>query len=167
MVRHYLEIQEYMVYNKLQKYTFISLYSSFCQTLIDAPIENIKIRKIVNYENNKYVMYNNIFDKLYNNIYRGFIFNYIRNFIFVGFVYSFNKECDNKFISGGLGGMLGSILSQPIDYIKTQKQSNLLISYNDIIFNKHYIKYCMNGVIPRASMSFLSMGIGSFVYYFF
>ena len=76
-----------------------------------------------------------------------------------------NKELDNKFISGGLGGMLGSLVSQPLDYIKTQKQSNLYDSYRDIIYNKNFLRNCMNGTIPRASMSFISMGIGSFVYF--
>ena len=126
----------------------ISLYTSFCQTLIDTPIENFKISKIAN---------NRL---LYRNIYNGFLINYKRNFIFAGSVYSFNKEIDNKLLSGALGGLFGSIISQPLDYIKTQKQSKN-ISYNKIIYIKYFINNCMNGLIPRCSVSLLE----KFIYF--
>ena len=86
----YNKICKNKLYNKINNYICISLYSSFFQTLVDAPIENFKIRKILNNQNtiNNYIFFNNIYEEIYKYYYRGFIFNYLRNFIFVGFVYS-------------------------------------------------------------------------------
>lgn len=138
------------------KLLFVGLTSSFFQTLVDSPIENIKISKI-----NKQPFNLNV-----KSLYSGFKIHWFRNALFTTTLYSINKfSLDNKyniFISGALGGMLGSIISQPIDYIKTNIQSG-----NNIGFNKYHIKNCMNGTIPRASMGLISMGIGSSVFHYF
>lgn len=146
------------VRNDFFRYFYISSLTSFNQTLIDTPIENLKINKI-----------NNSFKSLpILSIYRGFSYNYIRNNIFVACVYVFNKKGGeyniNKFISGSSGGLLGCFLSQPIDYLKTLKQSNMDISFRDLIYNRNHIRNCMSGFIPRATCGFFGMGIGSFVY---
>lgn len=138
------------------KSLFVGLTSSFCQTLIDTPIENIKISKI-NKQN---------FNINLKSLYLGFNIHWARNAIFTTTLYSLNKfSIENEyniFISGALGGMLGSLISQPIDYIKTNIQSN-----NNISLNKYHLKNCMNGAIPRSAMGLISMGIGSSIYYFF
>ena len=139
---------------ELFNYFLIGSFTSLTQTILDCPIENTKIQKI----NGNKVHYRQLF--------RGFQANYMRNLIFAGFVYGFNdyanKNDVNKFISGGLGGFLGSFVSQPIDYLKTLKQSGNF-NYLDVIGSKHHYKSCYNGWIPRASMGFITMGVGSFV----
>jgi len=141
-----------------KKYLSIGLFSSLCQTIIDTPVENIKIRKISNIK------------PLYNKLYTGFSPNFFRNYIFVTNVYLFNKKGDeygiNKFVTGSLGGMVGAIVSHPIDYIKTNRQAFNFISYLDLIKDPFHFKNCMNGCVVRASMSFISMGIGSLSYYY-
>ena len=72
----------------------------------------------------------------------------------------------NKFATGSIGGMLGALISHPIDYIKTNRQAFNFIGYLDIITNPSHFNNCMNGSIARASMSFISMGIGSLSYYY-
>ena len=142
--------------NKLLKGIYVGSYASFFQTIIDTPIENIKISQI-----------NNI--TIHKNLFRGFNCHYFRNFIFASTLYMSNQYGEelhlNKFISGSIGGLLGSIISQPIDYIKTHIQSNKNINYKEIIYNKNFLNNCMNGFIPRSTISFFSMGIGSFLYY--
>ena len=95
----------------------------------------------------------------------------VRNNIFATSVYGLNLLGDkynvNKFITGSIGGLVGSIISQPIDYLKTNIQSKNNISYKQLIFNKNTISRCMDGTLARSSVCFLSMGIGSFVYNYF
>ena len=98
-------------YKGPKKYLSVGLFTSVCQTIIDTPIENVKIRKISNIE------------PLYNKLYTGFNPNLVRNYIFVTSVYFFNQKGEehgiNKFATGSLGGMIGALISHPIDYIKT------------------------------------------------
>lgn len=140
--------------NSILNYITKSTFVSFAQTLIDCPIENMKIGKI----NNKKIKFNFKF------FYKGFSPNLIRNNIFAFNVIGFNKLGDeydcNKFISGSIGGLLGSIISQPFDYIKTLRQSDKNIKFYDI-FNIKHKKYFMNGCTARSLVCFMSMGIGS------
>jgi len=147
--------------NKYLNYSIMGSFTSLCQTIIDSPIENIKINTI------------NKVPSLLNKqlLLRGFYPNYLRNYIFATSVVSSNEICNdykvNKFISGSLGGLFGSIISQPIDYIKTLHQSNKPIQFKDLIFDSYHRNHCMTGWLPRASICFISMGIGSFTFHFF
>ena len=138
----------------LFNYFLIGSFTSLTQTLIDCPIENTKIQKI---NGNKIAI---------KHLFRGFRANYMRNLIFAASVYGFNDSADkyniNKFFTGGFGGFFGSFISQPIDYLKTLKQSGKY-NYLDIIGSKYHLKSSFNGWIPRASMGFITMGVGSFV----
>lgn len=140
--------------NTILNYTTKSTFVSIAQTLIDCPIENLKIGKI----NNSKITFD------YKFFYKGFLPNLIRNNIFAFNVIGFNKLGDeynyNKFLSGSIGGLLGSILSQPFDYIKTLRQSDKNIKYSDIFNTIHKKKY-MNGCTARSLVCFMSMGIGS------
>jgi hypothetical protein len=139
-------------------YSMIGSFTAFCQTIVDTPIENIKMNRI-NYIPSTYT---------YSTLYRGFSPNYFRNSIFATHVISCNeignKYNVNSFITGSIGGLIGSIMSQPIDYIKTMQQSDQSIYYKDIIMNPYHRYNCMNGWFPRASVGFISMGIGNFVF---
>jgi hypothetical protein len=144
--------------NLFSKGIYVGFYTSLVQTIIDSPIENIKISKINNTPINK-------------NLFRGFYSNYLRNNIFASSLYICNKYGEekniNKFLTGSVGGLIGSIISQPIDYIKTNIQSNKNLSYKQIIYNEKFVYNCMNGCIARSTISFFSMGIGSFAYNYF
>ena len=143
-------------HNKILESIYIGSFAALCQSIIDTPIEVIKINKI----NNKKTSIINL--------YNGFNINLIRNSIFASSVYYCNSIGDNyninKFVTGGIGGLIGSIISHPTDYIKTIKQSNINYTYGQIIFNKNFIKNCMNGVFARTGVCFISMGIGSYIY---
>ena len=147
-------------YNKYFYYSSVGSFTSFFQTIIDTPIENIKISKINNSRIKKNVK----------QLYRGFYPNYLRNSIFATSVFTCNELGDtyniNRFISGATGGCIGSLLSQPIDYIKTLQQSGYKITYKEFLFNPYHRSNCMTGWFQRASMSFISMGVGSFMFCF-
>ena len=70
---------------------------------------------------------------------------------------------------GGIGGFIGCILSHPIDYLKTIKQGaypGTFMTYREIISQTVGYQRYFTGCIPRASMGFLSMGVGSFILHF-
>ena len=71
-----------------------------------------------------------------------------------------------NFLKGAVGGFIASIITQPIDYIKTKKQRITLHqrSITDIIRSEY--KFLMVGTMPRAILGFLNMGIGVSVYSF-
>lgn len=158
IIGKYIETHYKHTMSNTLKYIYVGGVASYLQTIIDTPIENIKINTINRRPPiTKYIM-------------NGFSANYSRNFVFATILYSSNRLGDthdlNKFFTGSLGGVCGSILSQPIDFIKTNKQSNPRRTYSEIILNKHFINNCMNGCVARSSISFMSMGIGSFTYYY-
>jgi hypothetical protein len=133
-----------------------------CQTVIDNPIELLKIKAMTNQKVKLSSLINN----------RGFMATLCRN---VGFAIcvssvSFNnkKRTDiSKFIHSACGGVMGSVLTQPIDYVKTQQQrskdsrSTLRILIDTFKDNpkKLYV-----GGFNRALLSFFSMGIGFVAY---
>ena len=68
------------------------------------------------------------------------------------------------FLKGAIGGFIGSVITQPLDYIKTEQQR--LVKNNRTIIDiiiKDY-KFFMVGTMPRAILGFLNMGIGATVY---
>jgi hypothetical protein len=142
----FLFSQDYLKYNLDKKYHILGvpIISGFCQTLVDTPVEVMKINKIFNNKNTNY--------------YSGFVPHCIRNIIFVGFVFNM-REIGKKHDSlpimtayGAVGGLLGCYLSHPFDTIKTLKQSQIK---NNLTTFKDY----MRGSHLRASMGFINMGI--------
>jgi hypothetical protein len=133
------------------KYLLAGMFGGFMQTFIDTPIEYTKIQSI--YKNKIHLR------RLYN----GYLPNCLRNMVFAISLNMCN-HCDdlpdNKFIRGGIGGFLGSVISQPLDYWKTQRQIN-----PDYTFKTSCLKNIMKGGASRAFMGFINMGIGSLVFY--
>jgi hypothetical protein len=140
----FLFTQDYFKYHLADnnyKSLIVPLMSGFCQTLVDTPVEVMKINQIFNIKNKNY--------------YSGFLPHCTRNIIFVGFVFNF-KEYGKKYDSisimamyGAAGGLLGSYVSHPFDTIKTIKQSQ--------INNNIQLKDYMRGSHLRASMGFINM----------
>ena len=139
------------------KYAIVGAITGFNQTILDCPVENMKIARISQHA----VQYTPQF------LYKGFQCNLLRNQIFAASVYSFtqtgNKHGVNPFISGAVGGFLGCVTSQPLDYLKTLRQSNCPVRLQDLWLDADLRTRCMQAWKPRATFGFLSMGIGSTV----
>jgi len=143
----FLFSQEYFKQYTSDKYRpiVVPLMSGFCQTLVDTPVEVLKINQIFGQQNRNY--------------YSGFVPHCIRNIIFVGFVFNFKeygKRYDSITISsayGAVGGLLGCYLSHPFDTIKTIRQSGA--TNNTLTSIKDY----MRGSHIRAGMGFVNMFI--------
>ncbi len=131
------------------------------QTLIDNPIETMKIRQMTS-TINSYKTMNNV-------LFSGFKPTLARNVLFAGILnYTINiTPSDNygvHFLKGAVGGFIGSVITQPLDYIKTEQQRLVKNkrSIIDIIIKDY--KFFMVGTMPRAILGFLNMGIGATVY---
>lgn len=153
------------------KYIVPGFVAGSIQTLIDTPTEAIKIQLMTrtNHIESNHIKQNNFtISKLYN----GFVPNLIRNCIFAvsvaSFVNIFGEKKENKFIAGATGGLIGSILSQPFDVLKTELQRckknnelNNLTSLN-IFLNtaKNNPLQLWSGSTMRCTLAFFNMGIG-------
>lgn len=149
-----------------QKIVFVSAFTGLNQTIVDAPIENLKIHQI------QYGHQTPLRLDL-PRLYKGFTFHYCRNSIFIGGVYGCNffaMHPDNTIkisplFSGMIGGMMGCLLSQPFDYLKTLRQSDIPIRFQDILTPGFHRDSCFIGGFPRLLAATVGMGIGSYVYY--
>lgn len=130
-------------YNKL----LLPLIAGCSQTLIDNPIEVIKINKIMGIKNL--------------NLLKGFVPHYFKNSILIGSVYHSRKYAENNLhssysnfngIIGAAGGLIGTYMSHPFDTIKTLQQSNK--EFKNIKF-----KNLLVGMHLRGLMNFLSFTI--------
>jgi hypothetical protein len=137
------------IVNKKMQCIVIPFCTGFSQTLVDTPIEVLKMNKIMNIKNNS--------------LFKGFLPHFGRNFIFVLSVYNcknLNTDNNNKFktaMYGTIGGMIGSYISHPLDTIKTCIQTN--IDYRSYKFKDYFI-----GCNLRASMAVINMFISLYVF---
>ena len=124
------------------------VYASSLQTIVDYPIEQIKIRKMVNS--------NSIFKN--SNHFIGFSTLLARNIGFCVTFVSCVNFIDNDYYSGAVGGLLGAFITQPFDSLKTYYQSG----------NKKFPKWnlykYMIGWQHRCLISMLSMNIGWYIF---
>jgi len=126
----------------------VPICSGLCQTIVDTPVEILKINKIMNRKETF--------------IYRGFIPHSARNITFLFPVYYLRKNFGsdsvvNNSLCGAAGGLIGSYMSHPFDTLKTMVQSG----------KKHEnVKYVdiMKGAHIRASMSMVNMFISFTVF---
>jgi hypothetical protein len=126
--------------------------AGFTQTLIDTPIENIKMRQIFK------------LDKI--NYYRGFIPHLLRNIIFLIPVFNFkeygksyHENAIHQALYGAFGGIIGSYFSHPLDTIKTLTQT-----MNKEKIKELKMKDYFRGSHLRASMAFINMTISLTVF---
>lgn len=153
------------------KYNFllIAILGGTAQTFIDNQIEILKIGQMTNLPKKE------IINSLVR--FRGFNSSLVRNIGFTSCLsyYCFNKIGENDSVYDKLkysayGGVLGSILTQPIDYVKTQKQRcnderpmmRILIE----TCKENPIKLYTGGLY-RAGLSLFTMSIGFTSYDFF
>jgi solute carrier family 25 2-oxodicarboxylate transporter 21 len=150
--------------NKLSKYIIPGLVAGSVQTLVDNPIEVMKI-KLMTSTNNI-----NINDINYKLLYKGFNACLARNILFAIPVGICTRLCifDNSFLAGATGGIIGSIISHPLDVLKTemQRHGSKSTSYYTIIkdirkaYPTNYISKLWAGVSMRAMLGCVNMGIG-------
>ena len=145
--------------SKKSQCIIIPLLAGFSQTLIDTPVEVLKMNQVMNVKNTF--------------LYKGFLPHFFRNFIFVLCVYNFkqvgisnsNRSQDNSWGSnylntafyGAMGGVVGSYISHPLDTIKTCIQSNR--SYKHFTLKDYY-----KGCHLRAGMGMINMFVSLYVF---
>lgn len=154
------------------KYAISGALAGSFQTVVDYPIEQIKIRRMIYKDSYSHIIKDLIKS---NNISSGFGVTFLRN---VGFAAVFNhllktnssnNNTYSNFALAAGSGFVSSIVTQPIDYFKTIIQSNKgnNISVKNIFIDSmkdnNYLIFFRGGM-SRASISFLSMGIGFSVY---
>lgn len=138
------------------------LITGFAQSIIDNPIEVAKIK-----------LMSGTSDIKINNLYQGFGYLLGRNILFaIPVAYSvktYGKE--HPFLAGAIGGLIGSIISHPLDVIKTERQRHK--SYNKPANLKKItlVKLALEnpsslitGLSMRCSLSFINMGVGFIVF---
>ena len=140
----YIQDKPYKNYSSV----LVPVFAGFSQTLVDTPVEVLKINKVMNI-NNKF-------------LYKGFIPHVTRNIIFLACVYNFREQFKTDSIYknafyGAIGGTIGAYISHPLDTIKTRIQSNK--NYKSLS-----IKDLYKGSHLRASMSMINMFISLSVF---
>jgi hypothetical protein len=99
------------------KFMYIGTGAACAQTIVDTPIEVLKIA----YMNQA---------KGSSSLLKGFYPTLYRNILFTNCVALANQQNKTRtvqtkltaFVYAGMGGFIGSVMSQPLDYVKTQKQ---------------------------------------------
>ncbi len=161
---------------KFKKYKAKSILcgslTGVCQTIIDHPIEIIKVKQIKKPLNST----PNILKNMWNQklLLNGAGANLIRNIHFAS-VYNMSIQVlsnkDDNFMTtfgkSASSGFIASLTSQPWDYLKTicqakDKKTSMLKEL--VIVVKDNPKKLMNGWWYRSVMSFIGMGIGLTVY---
>jgi len=141
--------------NKNIQSILIPFIAGFSQTLVDTPVEVLKMNQIMKIKNNL--------------LYKGFIPHFYRNFIFVLCVYNFKQLSNTTNVQylqsssiqtalfGAVGGLIGSYTSHPLDTIKTCIQTNR--NYDNFT-----IKDFFKGCHLRAGMGMINMFISLYVF---
>jgi len=129
-------------YCNKKKYNLLktSMFMGSTQTLIDYPLEQLKINKM--------------FNSVPKNYLGAFLPHYGRNLIFVYSFLYFKNSTNNPFLGGAIGGVVGSILSQPLDCLKTHYQTGQLK------YPQWKLKQYLRGIVPRSCISLIAMSIG-------
>jgi hypothetical protein len=126
--------------------------AGFTQTIIDNPIEIVKINQIMGINNFNYC--------------KGFLPHYLKNVILIGSVYNSRKFSEENLhsnysnfngIIGAIGGLIGTYVSHPFDTLKTLQQSNK--DYKKINF-----RFLLTGIHLRGLMNFLSFTVSLTVF---
>lgn len=154
--------------NTPYNFLLVGLSGGFFQSIVDNQVEIMKISRISNIPRKD--MYRSLMR------FQGFNTTLVRNigfsmclsfFCFTGDME--DKSSTEKMRNGAVGGMIGSIVTQPIDYVKTYKhRTNNTRSMMNILmetFRENPKKLYAGGML-RAISNFSTMGIGFVAYDF-
>ncbi len=151
---HYFNSKKNYEVSKKSQCILIPLLAGLSQTLIDTPVEVLKMNQVMKLKNTF--------------LYKGFLPHFYRNFIFVLCVYNFKQfginnnnsvglSYLNTALYGAMGGVVGSYISHPLDTIKTCIQTNR--TYKNFTFKDY-----MRGCHLRAGMGMINMFISLYVF---
>ena len=152
--------KNYQVSKNIQS-IIIPFFAGFSQTLVDTPVENLKMKQVMKMK----IKMKDAF--LYKELYKGFVPHFYRNFIFVLCVYNFkqlsisNNGAHDSYLQtalyGAIGGVAGSYISHHLDTIKTCIQTNRP-------YDNFTVKDYMRGCHLRAGMGMINMFISLYVF---
>jgi solute carrier family 25 2-oxodicarboxylate transporter 21 len=142
------------------------------QTLLDNPIEVIKIKLMTKSVADKIKLYEHLNINGIKKLYTGFVPSIYRNCIFAMCVSKSIKDLptDNKILAGATGGFVGCLLTQPFDVFKTELQKyqkvtnkkTSMVNFFYTTFKSDPKKLWAGGSI-RCTLGFINMGIGFYV----
>ena len=135
------------------------------QTLIDGPIEAWKTQRMTNAGPHMRC------DATSRTILKGFAPTMLRNIGFaVTLNYAIHGTTMDSVYSAPLGGLAGSLATQPLDYVKTQmqmtspKHASAWKCFTHVLGNTGSIRTLMTGAVSRAGASMCNMSIAYYTY---
>lgn len=154
------------------RYIISGVLAGSFQTIIDTPIELMKIRLMTGQDSLSSLRFRELF--------AGFMPNYWRNIVFAaGVSFGANQWKNNSpainFLTTASCAFAASVITQPLDFIKTSQQRYLskneahnkqggksikLIRFLSQDFSKNFPKIWV-GTFSRASLGFINMGVGA------
>jgi solute carrier family 25 (mitochondrial 2-oxodicarboxylate transporter), member 21 len=146
--------------NRFVQYVVPGIVAGAVQSIVDNPIEVLKTKLMTGATN---VQWRTLYD--------GFVPLISRNIVFAIHVGCFTKLWgqDQPFLAGAFGGMIGSIVSQPFDVIKTEMQrhhqTHSSAGFTEIfrtVYKQGWQKL-FAGTMMRCTLGFANMGIGFMV----
>ena len=129
------------------------LCTAIVQTTVDYPIEQIKIQRMIHNNHNILSAFRQP------NLFKGYSLTLGRNIGFAVLVNCCIDGHDGSYYHGALGGFIGSVVTHPLDSLKTWYQAG------NTSFPTHWTvaNYC-RGWHLRAGISLISMNIGWVVF---
>ena len=141
--------------------TISGMSAGFIQTIIDCPIESMKTKIMMN-QNIQKINFHGFIPNLARNVFFAMIFNIQKKKI-----ESYQKNRFFDVFIGAYCGITASIITQPFDYLKTQKQLyGEKKNFKTIINENRIIKNYWKGGGSRALITSLSMAVGLPVFNF-
>lgn len=131
-----------------------ALFMSTCETIVDFPAEQIKVKRMLS---EKHIKIKKCFH--YKTSLPSFATMFARNFTFLTVYHFAYKNGDNQSIwNAPIAGFIGSIVSHPLDTIKTFYQSR--IYSQELKLSMLTPAYVFRGCGYRCLANFVGMGIG-------